>query len=469
MLAVPMGTWFWIAGTAPSLGPASLPMAAGSLPASHGLEALRDTLRPALPWASALWILGVAFMSLRLLGGWAWMQRLRWRLAEPAPAAWQQRVARLCGQLGVRGSVLMLKSLAVDAPMVIGWLKPVILVPAAALAGMAPQALETILAHELEHIRRHDYLVNLLQSMVEALLFYHPAVWWLSRQIRLERENCCDDAAVSLCGDPVLYARALAGLEDLRQTHPLNPNLALAANGGSLMNRIQRLILPKLPPSSAGRAGLLAVLAVSALGAATTMTLRDDAPKQPQVTPAPKVEAPAPQRKVIQRHVVLEQGDLEAKARKLEVLAEELAKKHLAASKSAKPDADLARLEKDLNAMAKEIAAEARKMAQREVRRVRIPRIEIDGKDLELPELAEMDEPGQPMRVEKRIIIKDGKQVEETTSTPEAGNKRVIIRHLAPKPNQELAELKAEIRRLNERLDKLAPLAPMPPPPPAKP
>ena len=90
------------------------------------------------------------------------------------------------------------------------------LLPASALAGLSPQQLEAILAHELAHIRRHDYLVNLLQTLVETLLFYHPAVWWLSRRIRIERENCCDDLAVSLCGDPVAYAKALADLEELR-------------------------------------------------------------------------------------------------------------------------------------------------------------------------------------------------------------------------------------------------------------
>ena len=98
-------------------------------------------------------------------------------------------------------------------PTVIGWLKPVVLLPASALAGLTPRQLEAILAHELAHIRRHDYLVNLLQTLVETLLFYHPAVWWLSRRIRVERENCCDDLAVSLCGDPVAYAAALADLE----------------------------------------------------------------------------------------------------------------------------------------------------------------------------------------------------------------------------------------------------------------
>ena len=121
----------------------------------------------------------------------------------------------------------------------IGWLKPVILIPTSALAGLSPLQLEAILAHELAHIRRHDYLVNLLQTLVETLLFYHPAVWWVSKQIRIERENCCDDLAVSLCGDPILYAQALADLEHLRGA---GTNLVLAANGGSLLHRVKRLL-----------------------------------------------------------------------------------------------------------------------------------------------------------------------------------------------------------------------------------
>ena len=151
-------------------------------------------------------------------------------------------------------------------PTVIGWLKPVVLLPASALAGLAPNQMEAILAHELAHIRRHDYIVNLLQTVVETLLFYHPAVWWLSRRIRAERENCCDDLAVSLCGDPVAYAAALAELEGLRST---TGELVLAATGGSLLQRVRRLLGV---PTHAGRApgwlaaglALLVVISMSA-------------------------------------------------------------------------------------------------------------------------------------------------------------------------------------------------------------
>jgi beta-lactamase regulating signal transducer with metallopeptidase domain len=131
-----------------------------------------------------------------------------------------------------------LESSLVDAPTVIGFLKPVILLPTSALTGLSMQQLELLLAHELAHIRRHDYLVNILQSVIETLLFYHPAVWWVSHRIRVEREHCCDDVAVRVSGNAVVYAKALATLETLRH----EPQLALAANGGQLVKRIKRVL-----------------------------------------------------------------------------------------------------------------------------------------------------------------------------------------------------------------------------------
>jgi len=144
----------------------------------------------------------------------------------------------------------------------------VVLVPASTLAGLSPQQLEAILAHELAHVRRHDYLANLLQTAVETLLFYHPAVWWVSAQIRRERENCCDDLAVAVCGDRLGYARALVDLEGLRIEAP---RLALAASGGSLTDRIRRLVgVPGRPSRRPWAAGLLA-LALLPAGAAVEL------------------------------------------------------------------------------------------------------------------------------------------------------------------------------------------------------
>src|SRR5205085_6589248 len=108
------------------------------------------------------------------------------------------------------------RSALVEVPTAIGFMKPVILLPASTLTGLAPAQIEAILAHELAHIRRHDYFVNLLQSVIETLLFYHPAVWWVSRRVREERELCCDDLAVRASGDAIAYARALSELERLK-------------------------------------------------------------------------------------------------------------------------------------------------------------------------------------------------------------------------------------------------------------
>src|SRR5262249_26688490 len=159
-------------------------------------------------------------------------------------------------------------------PMVIGWLRPVILLPASAMTGLTPQQLEAIIAHELAHIRRHDYLINLLQAVIETLLFYHPAVWWVSRRIRQEREHCCDDLAVAVCGDALTYARALLEMERLRAA---GPQLAMAANGGLLMNRIRRLVgaQPKHADRFSGLfAGVIALTALISAGAGAQILLQ---------------------------------------------------------------------------------------------------------------------------------------------------------------------------------------------------
>lgn len=193
------------------------------------------------PWLVAGWFIGVIAFSIRLIGGWYVATRLRFTAASSAPPEWRQILERLAGRIGVTRPVRLLASAATEVPAVVGWLRPAILVPATAFAGIPAGYLEALLAHELAHIRRHDFLVNMLQKMAEALLFYHPAVWWVSQQIRIERELCCDDLAVATSGDVLAYARALTQLESLRPAHA---GLAVAANGASLANRIRRLLTP---------------------------------------------------------------------------------------------------------------------------------------------------------------------------------------------------------------------------------
>lgn len=193
----------------------------------------------AAPWVLGAWLAGVAVFSLLHLGGWFQVRNLTRLDVTPAPREWQERADEIGRALGLDRAVRVLRSVAVEVPVAVGWLRPVILIPAAALSGLPARQLECILAHELAHIRRRDYLVNLLQTCAETLLFYHPAVWWVSRLIRAERENCCDDIAVELAGSRVLYARALVDFEELRQ---VTPRLAMGADGGSLLRRVERLI-----------------------------------------------------------------------------------------------------------------------------------------------------------------------------------------------------------------------------------
>ena len=195
-----------------------------------------------LPVIVMLWIAGVVVLQLRLLGGW-WHVRALHRVALTAPpSGWQTRVTSLATRLGVRQLVLVVEARAVDIPSVIGWWRPVILLPLGALAGLSPAQANAILVHELAHIRRHDYLVNGLQHVAEMLLFYHPAVWWISRRVRVEREHCCDAIVVQMCGDPVGYAAALVELEAGRSARPA---LAVAASDGPLVQRIRMMLSPR--------------------------------------------------------------------------------------------------------------------------------------------------------------------------------------------------------------------------------
>ena len=204
-----------------------------------------------LPGAVLIWLVGVLAVSLRMFGGWVLVRRLR-NSGAPVGLERLRSVESLARRLGIVRPIRAMESALISVPAVIGWLRPVLLLPASALAGLSPEQLEAIIAHELAHVRRHDYLINMLQTAAETLLFYHPAVWWLSKRIRIEREHCCDDIAVAVCGDADTYVGALATLEEGR-THGA---LAMAANGGSLLARARRLLDVSPQPSWRTPAGL---------------------------------------------------------------------------------------------------------------------------------------------------------------------------------------------------------------------
>ncbi|MEZ6093867.1 MAG: M56 family metallopeptidase [Pirellulaceae bacterium] len=192
-----------------------------------------------LPWLVAVWLAGVTGLGLRLLMGVWRVRRWQKRGVEMTSPELRQVFERLISKLSLKTPVRLLESLETSVPAVIGVWRPVILIPTSMLTGLTAFELEAVLAHELAHIRRHDYFLNLIQSMVEVVLFYHPVIWWVSAQIRIERENSCDDAAVEICGDRVALARALSKVEAQRHG---DSGLAIAASDGSLVRRIRRIV-----------------------------------------------------------------------------------------------------------------------------------------------------------------------------------------------------------------------------------
>ena len=224
-----------------------------------------------IPWLAPVWIGGVSIFYLRYAAAWLCLYRLRTRGICDAPIAWQHSITRLARELKISWPVVLVESLLADTPVVLGIFRPVIMTPLGFLAGLPPDHVEAILLHELAHIRRLDYLVNICQRVVEGLLFYHPAAWWVSRVIRTERENCCDDVVVRLRGDAHVYAAALTALEQNRlEQQAASHEPAMAATGGNLMKRIKRLLYPKNP--SGLWAPVLAALVLIASAAVTFAT-----------------------------------------------------------------------------------------------------------------------------------------------------------------------------------------------------
>jgi beta-lactamase regulating signal transducer with metallopeptidase domain len=237
-----------------------------------------------------LWFAGVVLFSLRSAGGFFMVERLRRKESMPVSRELLDLCQALQQKMGINRIVRYCESLQLCTPAVVGWIRPVVLLPVTALSGLNNVQLQAVIAHELAHIQRLDAFVNLFQLAVESLFFYHPAVWWLGKRIREERENCCDDVAVAICGSPVPYAHALARMAESR----VAPQLAMAANRGPLAARVARLL--GIDKSSGTRRGAnlsvgvfclsAALLAGSAL-IATAHTVRAQSPSGPEIPVAP--------------------------------------------------------------------------------------------------------------------------------------------------------------------------------------
>ncbi|HEY3705923.1 MAG TPA: M56 family metallopeptidase [Terracidiphilus sp.] len=221
---------------APGRAPAAITFAAG--------QEMVERMPPYLLWIDAAWLLGVCGLAFRNVGGLWMIRRLRTRAARnQAPADVQERFTRLVGALGLKREVLLRVSDAIAGPVTVGAVKTVVLLPMSAVTGLGPEELEVVLAHELAHVRRADFMWNLLQTVVETLFFFHPVVWWISGRVRQERELCCDDLALDVCPNPVVYASALFHLEEQR-SRQLHLAMALDGNQGrqTLRRRIARIL-----------------------------------------------------------------------------------------------------------------------------------------------------------------------------------------------------------------------------------
>lgn len=219
----------------------------------------KDHLEKFFPMILLLWLIGILLMSIRMGMGYLYLRTLRSKNISALPAEWERKAQKLARKLQISRRLSVLCSSLVGEPLTLGHVKPVILLPVGMLTGLTPAQVEAILAHELAHIKRADFLVNVIQSVIEILFFYHPVVWWISKEIRQEREACCDDLAVQLCGDAFVYASALTEAQMLRST--FQPMLTMNATGSNhqFTYRIQRLF-SSFPQRTGLRTGTLAAL-----------------------------------------------------------------------------------------------------------------------------------------------------------------------------------------------------------------
>jgi beta-lactamase regulating signal transducer with metallopeptidase domain len=258
------------------------------------------------PWLDVLWLCGVACLSIRTIGGWCMLERLRRRATVEAPEVVREIFARLCQRLSITSRVSLRISEHVQGPLAMGIVRSLVILPASALMALTPEQLESVLAHELAHIRRADYFWNLIQTTVETLFFFHPAVWWLGGRLRHHRELCCDDAAVQACSDPLIYATALLRLAERRNQQL---SLAMALDGhrssSTLRARIARLLgetnseqrpreLVPLPLAAIAALFLLALVTGPHLFAGlrdTPEIVKTTLPPVPSAPPAPATTA----------------------------------------------------------------------------------------------------------------------------------------------------------------------------------
>ena len=283
---------------APAAASASTLSAPALLVDELTMEGQAATLQDAdFLWISRAWLVGVFVFALRIAFGLLVLEHLRRRNLVALSPALVARFEALQQRLGIRRAIRYCECRLLSVPAVIGFFRPIVLLPMRALTGLSPEQLEAVIAHELGHIQRFDVAVNFFQVIAETLFFFHPAVWWLNKRIRADREDCCDDVAIAACGGTVGYARALATMESWRDA----PSFAMAATGSPVAARVARLLGMKNHHAGARTAGMVTaslVLATALIAGAVSIGVANPAlaqavgsPPEPSVAPEPKVSS----------------------------------------------------------------------------------------------------------------------------------------------------------------------------------
>jgi bla regulator protein BlaR1 len=238
------------------------------------ISQLGGYLQANMPMIVLFWIAGAFLFSLRLVGGYWYISKLRAQ-AIFIENNWSENIKSLASALGIERVIRLAESSLVYSPMVIGYLKPIILVPVGMFNGLSTAELETIFLHELAHIKRHDYVINMIQSFIEVIFFFNPFVWMLSNTIRSEREFCCDDTVITKNGNVLAYAKALARLEESRISSTVFA-LPLADNKNQLMNRIKRIMERSFKPKTERNRMMPVILLVIGLMCASWLTIQTE-------------------------------------------------------------------------------------------------------------------------------------------------------------------------------------------------
>ena len=205
---------------------------------------LTEIMEKYLPVVFNVWLVGFILVAAKMMGGWAYMDNLRRKLKGKLDEPYQLMMRKLQDEMKIQKHILLAFSDRVNSPMVAGYFKPVILIPFGLVNNLTDKEVEAILAHELAHIKRNDFILNLIQTFIETILYFNPAVWWISSTVKNTREHCCDDQAIARCGSQLTYANALVKAEEWKQSRRSERIFALSLLGQkeNLLNRIKRIL-----------------------------------------------------------------------------------------------------------------------------------------------------------------------------------------------------------------------------------